>query len=85
MSDLVVIEITERDSILRRIDELEAKNARLREALTNLIAACDEGRMVARSGGAGGMTIENQIRGSVINGVPAWPVEEAREALEESY
>jgi len=32
--------------------------------------------------GAGGMTIDAQIRRSVINGVPAWPIEEARALLD---
>lgn len=59
----------------------KAREAALVEALGNLIAACDEGRTVPR-GGACGMTIEAQIRASVINGVPAWPVEEARDVLD---
>lgn len=52
---------------------------RLRKGLQTALAACDQGRRVER--GPGGMTIEAQIRRSVINGVPAWPIEEAREAL----
>ena len=51
----------------------------MREALEKLIAACDNGRRFER--GVGGMTIEAQIRRTVINGVSAWAVEEAREAL----
>jgi len=50
------------------------------EALEKVLAACDQGRMVER--GAGGMTIDAQIRRSVINGVPAMPIEEARAALQ---
>jgi len=50
------------------------------EALEKVLAACDQGRMVER--GAGGMTIAAQIRRSVINGVPAMPIEEARAALQ---
>lgn len=61
--------------ILALVDE----NARLREALQNVLNACDQGRMVEL--GAGGMTIEAQIRRSVYNRVPAWPIEEARAAL----
>lgn len=61
--------------ILDLIDE----SARLREALENVLSACDQGRMVAL--GAGGMTIEAQIRRSVYNRVPAWPIKEARAAL----
>ena len=68
--------------------ELQAKNAVLRELLEkarerlqSILAACDQGRMVER--GAGGMTIEAQIRRSVYNGVPAWPIEEARDTLAE--
>ena len=51
----------------------------MREALEKLILACDSGRRFER--GVGGMTIEAQIRRTVINGVPAWAVEEARETL----
>ncbi len=50
------------------------------EALERVLAACDQGRVVER--GHGGMTIDAQIRRSVINGVPAMPVEEARAALD---
>ena len=53
---------------------------RLREALQSVINACDQGKL-APLGGPCGMTIEAQIRGSVYNRVPAWPVEEARAAL----
>lgn len=56
----------------KRIAELEA-------ALEKLIVACDEGQRFER--GAGGMTIDAQIRRTVINGVSAWAVEEARAAL----
>ena len=49
-------------------------------ALERVLAACDQGRVVER--GHGGMTIDAQIRRSVINGVPAMPVEEARAALD---
>ena len=53
---------------------------RLREALQSVVNACDQGKL-APLGGPCGMTIEAQIRGSVYNRVPAWPVEEARAAL----
>ncbi len=62
-----------------RAEQAEAERATLRAALTSVLAACDEGRMV--ESGPGGMTIDAQIRRSVINGVPAWPIEEARAAL----
>lgn len=65
---------------------LAARDARIAElegALRSVIDACDSGRMAVAPGkGIGGMTIEANIRGSVINFVPAWPVEEARAALE---
>lgn len=69
--------------IIERFTALSAANARverLERALTALIAAFDRARMVPVRG-VGGMTIEANIRGSVYNGVPAWPVEEARAAL----
>lgn len=55
-----------------RIESLEA-------ALAGLIAACDAGRPYER--GVGGMTIDAQINRTVINGVKARAVEDAREAL----
>ena len=61
-------------------DRLALANAELLASLASVLQACDEGRMVAR--GAGGMTIDAQIRRSVINGVPAWPIEEARALLD---
>lgn len=54
---------------------------RLREALERLIAACDAGRHFER--GCGGMTIEAQLARTVINGVRASAVEDARAALAE--
>ncbi len=63
--------------------DLAAKDARLavmREAATAVVDACDRGRMIPKHG-AGGMTIEANIRGSQYNGVDAWPVEELRSAL----
>jgi hypothetical protein len=60
---------------------IEAERDRLQKALQSVLDACDQGRMVER--GAGGMTLEAQIRRSVYNNVPAWPIEEARAALKE--
>ena len=72
--DLVSQYRAERDALAARLDEVE-------DSLQSVLDACDQGRMVEK--GAGGMTIEAQIRRSVYNGVPAWPVEEARAALQE--
>lgn len=59
--------------------------AELENALRSLIAACDRGRVVPKPGcGIGGMTLEANLRGSIINGVDAWTVEVAREILEKS-
>jgi|LakMenE01Jun11ns_1017448.scaffolds.fasta_scaffold9729286_1 septal ring factor EnvC (AmiA/AmiB activator) len=63
----------------KKREQLQAENARLREALQSVLNACDQGRMLER--GAGGMTIDAQIRRSFYYGVPAWPIEEARAAL----
>jgi hypothetical protein len=53
----------------------------LATAADELLAACDRGRMVVKPGcGVGGMSVEANIRGSVINGVDAWPAEALREA-----
>jgi hypothetical protein len=67
---------------LRAIERLKAEVERLREALLKITDALNQGRIVAR-GGTCGMTIEAQMRASVYNGVPVWPIEEAREMLDE--
>jgi hypothetical protein len=59
----------------------EAKLAKAADALRLVTDACDEGQMASM--GAGGMTIDAQIRRSVYNKVPAWPIEEARAVLAE--
>lgn len=64
-----------------RIEELSANLAKAIGALRLVSDACDEGQMVSL--GTGGMTINAQIRRSVYNKVPAWPIKEARVALEE--
>ena len=81
--------LAERDRLWEQVLLLEATGAeasdeieRLRAALQSVLGACDQGRMVER--GAGGMTLEAQIRRSVYNNVPAWPIEEARAALKEA-
>lgn len=57
--------------------------AELEDALRKLVDACDRGRVVTKPGcGIGGMTLDANLRGSNINGVDAWTVEEAREILE---
>lgn len=78
--------IQERDDtfarMLQRAEEAEAKLAKTVDALQSVINACDQGRMIPRPGhGAGGMTIEANVKGSIYTGVPAWPIEEARTAL----
>lgn len=60
-------------------DTLAADKAELVAALEKAIRACDEGRMVSL--GVSGMTIEAQIKNSVYNRVPSWPIEEARDLL----
>jgi hypothetical protein len=67
--------------LLRKLEAAEAKLARAVEALRLVTDACDEGQMASM--GAGGMTIDAQIRRSVYNKVPAWPIEEARVVLDE--
>ena len=72
------------ESINFWIDErnnMAAKLAKAVDALWLVRDACDEGQMVSL--GSGGMTIDAQIRRSVYNQVPAWPIEEARVVLEE--
>lgn len=66
----------------REIERLRGERDRLRDALQAVLGACDQGRLVER--GAGGMTLEAQMRRSVYNHVPAWPIEEARAALWEA-
>jgi hypothetical protein len=62
-------------------NNMAAKLAKAVDALRLVTDACDEGKMVSL--GSGGMTIDAQIRRSVYNQVPAWPIEEARVVLEE--
>jgi alcohol dehydrogenase YqhD (iron-dependent ADH family) len=59
----------------------EGKLEKAIDALRLVTDACDEGKMVSL--GIGGMTIDAQIRRSVYNKVPAWPIEEARSVLDE--
>ena len=64
-----------------RADLSDALLREAMEALGGVMTACDQGRMVAKTG-VGGMTIEANIRGSVYMGVPAWPIEIARATLD---
>jgi hypothetical protein len=77
--------IDERDRtfalMLARTEAAEAKLVKAVEALRLVTDACDEGQMASM--GVGGMTIDAQIRRSVYNKVPAWPIEEARVVLTE--
>lgn len=50
---------------------------KLRALLNEVFQTIDQGRMVEKS--SGGMSIESQIRKSVYNGIPAWPIENVRE------
>jgi hypothetical protein len=61
-------------------DSMKDEIERLRAALEKLIAACDAGRRYEKS--SGGMTIEAQLARTVIYGVSASAVEDARAALE---
>lgn len=70
--------VAREDAYLELLERVQALEGALRSALD----ACDQGRMVVKTGhGIGGMTLEANIRGSVYIGVPAWPIEEARAAL----
>ena len=70
--------VTARD----KLSATEIDNTRLREALALVITTIDKARLAPKSGcGVGGQTIESNIKGSVYNGVDAWPIEEARDAL----
>jgi hypothetical protein len=63
------------------IERLRQERNRLREALQDVLNACDAGYMVER--GTGGMTVGAQMRRSFYDGVPAWLIEEARASLGE--
>ena len=70
--------VTARD----KLSATEIDNTRLREALALVITTIDKARLAPKPGcGVGGQTIESNIKGSVYNGVDAWPIEEARDAL----
>ncbi len=68
-------------ALMEKYDVLQTKLAKAVDALRLVTDACDEGTMVLL--GTSGMTIDAQIRRSVYNKVPAWPIEEARVVLEE--
>jgi hypothetical protein len=70
------------DEAADTITALRAEVEQLTAALLKITDALNQGRIVPR-GGPCGMTIEAQMRASVYNGVPVWPIEEAREMLDE--
>jgi hypothetical protein len=81
MSDIVerLDDLWEKVSDVDSITVLYAKQeiVKLRALLREVFQTIDQGRMVEKS--SGGMSIESQILRSVYNGVPAWPIEKARE------
>jgi hypothetical protein len=72
-------DLWEKVSDVDSITVLDARNeiVKLRALLNEVFQTIDQGRMVER--GAGGMTIDSQLRRSVYNGVPAWPIANARD------
>ena len=62
------------------LEDAEDRIELLETALRKLLTLVDTCKMVEK--GAGGMSIDAQIRRSVYLNVPAYPFEEAREALE---
>jgi hypothetical protein len=75
----------EREAIsaaVRLHGEALSDNELMRAAILKVTEALNQGRIASR-GGVSGMTIDAQLRNSVYNGVPAWPIEEAREMLDE--
>ena len=62
-----------------QITELKAENKELRALLKSVLAACDKGRWQYLTSSS--LPIEEQVKGAVRNGVPAWPIEEALAAL----
>jgi hypothetical protein len=79
--DALLRVVTDNHVALCRAEDAEVKLDKAVEALRLVTDACDEGQMASM--GAGGMTIDAQIRRSVYNKVPAWPIEEARTLLAE--
>jgi hypothetical protein len=49
--------------------------------LARVLEAIDKGTRIER--GVGGMSVESQMMRTVINNVPAWPIEEVRVAMYE--
>lgn len=69
-------------NLIEKVKEPGKENEELKkfkEALRTVIDACDQGRRFET--GSGGQTIDAQLRRTVINGVRAYPIEEAREIL----
>lgn len=77
--DLTAVWLAAKAEDAATIAALRAEVKRLRDALFEMIRTLDGCGRIER--GAGGMTIEAQIRRTEINRVPAWAVEEARIAL----
>ena len=69
-------------SAMLGVARAEAKLAKAVDALRLVIDACDDGKIVL-TGAVGVMNVYAQIRRSVYNQVPAWPIEEARTVLNE--
>lgn len=62
------------------LEDAEERIEALEDALRKLLSLVDSCKMIEK--GAGGMTIDAQIRRSVYLNVPAYPFEEARNVLE---
>jgi hypothetical protein len=80
IAEMLINEQAYQSTLFVLAEEHDAEIERLKTALKSVLDACDAGRMVER--GAGGMTVEAQMRRSVYVNVPALPIEEARAALE---
>lgn len=78
-SEMRLLEI---GALQERVRVLEAKLALATEALEKVIHACHAGRERQLSG-VTGMTVDAQLRNSVIDRVPAYPIEEAFQTLQE--
>lgn len=80
--DLTAVWLAAKAEDAATIAALRAEVKRLRDALFKLVYTLDGCPRIEC--GAGGMTIDAQIRRTEINRVPAWAVEEARAALNDA-
>lgn len=76
-----VLDVEDYDHLLNNPEELIKRLRALKQAARDVLNSCDKAQLV-RAGGAGAMSLENDLRASFYLRVSAWPVEHLRNVLE---